>query len=628
MHKRLTPSIAFAAILTILLSATAFAKIGPSDDGAIDNAKATHGQDAHHQHGGEIGHIDVVNYNVDLVSKLELANVVEGKIADVGVFGDYAYLAAWGGQTCKQNGVHVVDISDVDSPQEVNFIPAKGGSYPGEGVQALHISTPAFNGDILVTNNERCRPTAGVGGMNIYDVTDPVNHMPLAVGVGDTTDGATKLAHEIHSVFAWDAGNKAYAVMVDNQEAPDVDIMDITNPRRPKLIAEYDLNADMSHILDASLGAGESFLHDMIVKKIGDDFVMLVSYWDGGYVTLNVNDPKNPVYIGDSDFGATDTLAAERGLTVPPEGNAHQAEFSRDNDFIIAADEDFNPYKARAVNVTEGTNFPSGGLGSDTPQLAEGDSVEGQTVFVGRACPGDPAVPTASVEGQIAVVERGLCLFSEKLTIVDAVNAGAGPNYGAVLVVNRTASDGCEGALGMTVEGDTMSFGVAPRSVAYSLFNLSEVYDEAACKAGDGTQLLPISVGATGDTVKFESYFDGWGYVHLFDNGAGKLTELDTFAVPEAHQPAHADGSGDMSVHEVAMSHEDNTLAYLSYYAAGLRVLRNVDGELVEVGAFIDESGDGGNNFWGVQTFSSGGQEYVAASDRDYGLYIFEYTGD
>jgi hypothetical protein len=32
--------------------------------------------------------------------------------------------------------------------------------------------------------------------------------------------------------------------------------------------------------------------------------------------------------------------------------------------------------------------------------------------------------------------------------------------------------------------------------------------------------------------------------------------------------------------------------------------------------------------FWGVEVFQSNGQEYVAASDRDSGLWIFRYTGD
>ena len=47
--------------------------------------------------------------------------------------------------------------------------------------------------------------------------------------------------------------------------------------------------------------------------------------------------------------------------------------------------------------------------------------------------------------------------------------------------------------------------------------------------------------------------------------------------------------------------------------------------EVPEVRVFAAE---GGSNFWGAQTFEQGGDEYVAASDRDFGLYIFKYTGN
>ena len=105
----------------------------------------------------------------------------------------------------------MVNIADVNNPKEVAFIGAKEGSYPGEGIQAVHIDTTAFNGDILVSNNETCNEKTGFGGMNIYDVTNPRN--PLAEGIGDfTVNGqGKKAANEIHSVFAWDAGNKALA---------------------------------------------------------------------------------------------------------------------------------------------------------------------------------------------------------------------------------------------------------------------------------------------------------------------------------------------------------------------------------------------------------------------------------
>jgi hypothetical protein len=130
-----------------------------------------------------------------------------------------------------------------------------------------------------------------------------------------------------------------------------------------------------------------------------------------------------------------------------------------------------------------------------------------------------------------------------------------------------------------------------------------------------------MKVGETGDTVTFSAYFDGWGYVHLYDPAT--MTELDTYALPEAHDQEFAEGFGDLSVHEVATSAKDASVAYVSYYAGGLRVIDVERKKIVEKAAHIAA---GGNNLWGVETFSQGGKEYVAASDRDLGLYIYEYT--
>ena len=46
--------------------------------------------------------------------------------------------------------------------------------------------------------------------------------------------------NDVHSVMGWSTNNKAYAIMTDNFEFGilDVDIMDLTNPRQPRLIAE------------------------------------------------------------------------------------------------------------------------------------------------------------------------------------------------------------------------------------------------------------------------------------------------------------------------------------------------------------------------------------------------------
>jgi hypothetical protein len=86
-------------------------------------------------------------------------------------------------------------------------------------------------------------------------------------------------------------------------------------------------------------------------------------------------------------------------------------------------------------------------------------------------------------------------------------------------------------------------------------------------------------------------------------------------------------------VHEVAVDPQDPSLAYLSYYAGGLRAIQieedavvcAAQGDtspcLVEVGGYLDPMG---NDFWRVQTFvGDDGQTYILASDRDSGLWIF-----
>jgi hypothetical protein len=141
------------------------------------------------------------------------------------------------------------------------------------------------------------------------------------------------------------------------------------------------------------------------------------------------------------------------------------------------------------------------------------------------------------------------------------------------------------------------------------------------------TMETPAAGTAAATTI--EAIFDGWGYIRLFRTKipgnvgeAGSISQIDTFSIPEAQDPAFATGFGDLSVHEVAIDPTPGKkLAYISYYTGGFRILEYGDKGLKEVGAFIDQ---GGNNFWGVEVHKLGEKQYVLASDRDFGLYIFQ----
>ncbi|HSH21816.1 MAG TPA: hypothetical protein VK992_04250, partial [Candidatus Caenarcaniphilales bacterium] len=308
-----------------------------------------------HQHGESDGHLPPVQRNVEVIGKVDLFELLEkpGRVSDVAGFGNYAYLGAFYEPDCAEpGGVFVIDISDPSSPRKVGFIPADPYTYVGEGVQVLDMKTSSFTGQVLIHNNESCLPVAGPtgsttvigGGTSMWDVTNPLDPKPLALHFGEGESGVA--AHQSHSAFGWQQGERAYVVMVDNDEfgRTDIDIFDITDPRSPQFVVETGLR-DFPGVLESPSPNGASaFLHDMVVKKIGDRYLLLGSYWDGGYIMLDVtNLPAEPTLLGHTDFGAVEPFAAEMGLPADwtPEGNAHQAEFSHKNDLFLGADEDF-----------------------------------------------------------------------------------------------------------------------------------------------------------------------------------------------------------------------------------------------------------------------------------------------
>jgi hypothetical protein len=609
-----------------------------------------HGTDEGHLIGpGEWGKIDLLNV-VDVTDTPDL-------IADVTVSpdGNTAFLANWGepdcpgpetgGQTSPDAGAYVIDISNIEEDPEsaelVGFIPSHQDTRPGEGMQVVEVTSSQFSGEILVMNNEPCDPTAKnyKGGVSLWDVTDPLNPKKLSEHFGDRSPGERD-THEIHSAFAWDAGDSAYVVMTDNVADADVDILDITNPRRPRLIAEYDLN-DFD-VAQPELGLTDSFLHDMVVKEIDGRFIMLLSYWDGGYVLLDVTDPANAVFLGDTEFSEVDPeLLAAQGVSLTPEGNAHQAEFTIDNRFFIGTDEDFGPYRADDFQITTGPHagvYPSVIVpGGQAPAILPDLTLSGPVVYGGYGCPDSEPLPSPEdIPGYLESLEEG-----EETIIVlqrgpagdpsapeeacfpgDKAHQAALAGWDAVLFVNHHTGEEAGGApfCGSGAFVDEIVAVCTTHAAFHRLFGLEPL---------DPPWTYPenLPIGTIGEEIEVGSIFDGWGYVHLFD--AETLEELDTFAIPEAHDPDFAFGFGDLSVHEVAVDPQDPTLAYLSYYSGGLRAIQiqcadpndTSTCELVEVGGYLDPNG---NNFWGVETFvGEDGQVYILGSDRDSGLWIF-----
>jgi hypothetical protein len=215
------------------------------------------------------------------------------------------------------------------------------------------------------------------------------------------------------------------------------------------------------------------------------------------------------------------------------------------------------------------------------------------------------------------------CFFSEKLETAQLLG------YDAGIVANHHTGAGAGAQPDAFICG-SQGHDYTPTApgvcIGHRLMHLLFGYPE------DYTVPYPVpptnepQIGDLGESIAATAEFDGWGHVRF--HNANTLEELDTYSIPEAVDEAYASGFGDLTVHEVAMEKKKSlqNLAYFAWYNGGFRVARYGGGELNEVGFFIDE---GGNNFWGVELggFDSNGERLILASDRDFGLYIFRYTG-
>ncbi|MGI8731503.1 MAG: PA domain-containing protein, partial [Solirubrobacteraceae bacterium] len=268
-------------------------------------------------------------------------------------------------------------------------------------------------------------------------------------------------------------------------------------------------------------------------------------------------------------------------------------------------------------------------------------TLNGPTIFGGYGCPGDRgSIPDASTltlaagEEAILVLQRGpvgdpsqtqdACFFSEKVETAQLLG------YDAVIIANHhSGALGGEGPDTYFCGGQGHIFDIEISALCSGHRAMHELFDDPNASDNFTYPESVPAIGTVGDRVTVTTQFDGWGYVHLFD--AATLEDLDTYAIPEAMDPDYASGYGDLSVHEVATDPTDPSLAYLSYYAGGLRAVQiqcsNPDDtstcKLVEVGGYLDPAG---NDFWGVEVIpdpKNPGEVLILASDRDYGLFIF-----
>lgn len=565
---------------------------------------------------------------LNVVGTFDVPN--DNMTADVWALGNYAYLGSFTQPDCSFDltGVRIIDISDPANPTLAAFIPSRAGKRAID-VKVEHVETGHFNGEILVVTDELCAQfhprlvsnggplvpggplvlggplVPGGGGLSIYDVTDPTKPKVLK------RNFLLRQNNGIRNTFIYQQGDNAYILAVDDVDLRDLIIIDITNPRRPRVITRTGA-PDWPALNFSEIDGASVFLHDVWAQENGfGKVIAYLSYWDAGLVLLDITDPANPVFLGDSTYPNPD----KSGL--PPEGNGHVAVPTADGSLVILGDEDQSKFLT-LLDSTIGGPPPGDKVGSALfgPQpaadafdlLTPGDVLSVADAFGCNA--GDvAAAPGGSAD--IVLIQRGVCFFSTK-----AANAEAA-GYDAYIVYNDAARG--DGLI-------DMSSGTADVITIPGLFVGHTVGSAMAAEIMGSGIVTVVSVVAIAD---------GEGFMRVIDvTDPMNMVQVGSYVTEGTLPPANALLAGTRSAHNVVV---DGDRAYWAWNYNGIRVVEFSDCDVgdgfegctpTEVAHF--GGGDFGpakpdTNFWGVYLHDHpDGNTYILGSDRNSGLWIFD----
>lgn len=577
--------------------------------------------------GREVGfeHVSSLTFDEDGDGALDTG---VGSVTDVWEHEGFAYVGTFYEPDCSRFGTRIVDVRDPENPTHVGNLPSMPNTRVND-VKVTSVDNQWFSGDLLAATQEPCFLARGDGGSRmdkggvvLYDVTDPANPVLLRKAyIAGPAASATNFG--VHNTFFWDdQDGRTYLGLVDDDNLRDFRILDVTKPDNPVEVAAVgwpdwlDAASDPQGASGLGSFAG-TFIHDIWVEQHDGKTIGYLSYWDAGLILLDLTDPADPVFLGDSDY---DTSGPE-GAATGEEGNSHVAVPAPADDgrYVLMGDEDFSPYRSTAtyspagadpveVDAAEGA-FTKPLSSYDTSPLPA-DVVDAQ----GLLCTPNGVDFT----GKIALIERGDCAFQVK-----ADNAKA---QGAIgfLVYNSPAG----GESLVLMGGDGIDI--------FGLF----------LRRSDGLALKQaVSAGTTSFDVV--NNFDGWGYLRVIDtrpDGAGdapvKFPEVGSFATPRVFEDPPL--PGDYTMHNIVMGPagtEWADTAFISWYSDGMISLDATDptalawtgqwigcyGQDDECDPTLDTNGNAqaaATNFWGVYPTVIDGEVYVLGSDRNNGLVI------
>jgi len=357
-------SVVWCGIVAAVLGLAAVALAGASKDDLLKDEQHFYEQSQKTYNGGSKAGSSL---NMEVVGHNNLG--VRGFNGDVWTHERYAYVGHWGfadwatgnSRFCPsppESGVAVVDARDPANPVRASTLQNPLGTS-AEDVVVYTARYGAFAGrDIAVSGIQSCAGSryeaVGKRGLMLWDVTNPA--APIELALLDT-GCCTRGVHEFEVQHRADLGRTfAYATVPtsrypdaltvsgyrDAKGKGDFRLIDITDPAHPFEVSNWGIQ-DVDGPFSAGQGCDPDANYGHGAEPSEDGKLVFLSYWDSGFIRLDLTDPANPVFTGRTVY--------------PPQadGDGHSSQYDEGRKLLFTADEDF--CKASGTGIEKGFGY-------------------------------------------------------------------------------------------------------------------------------------------------------------------------------------------------------------------------------------------------------------------------------
>ena len=576
---------------------------------------------------------------------------------------------------CFTVPVHVVDISDATNPRVVSTLPVPDGQAARD-VDAIHVSTPAFTGDLAAIAFASCRfdfktyfsrALSNPGsfadrGVAYYDITDPIhprflsryfadfdNRDPDAGPCGPNAEAnCAKDQFSVQLKRVRDGRILSLSTtpqgVANNTLSGDLRLVDVTDPTKPVQIGTWPALGE-APVLTLNNGC-YARAGTRSARFSPDGTQILVPYLDGGLYVLDVLNLARPTIVGNWAYPNDWNVEGNGAYVASADVGGRQ--------LTLLSDEDWW-WQSSTMRIDSPPDIAGSGAGCmdlavamDQKYQAQisrqpGGQVSGELAYVGRGCEdrvdatgakvnADPYL--ANPQGKIAFADPGapapllaglpttFCSGGSKIR--RAQDSGA-----KALVVARTAAvpDSAAGfpALGSPRE-PTDEVGALTGEFTIPSFNPKKGPSDAIRSVMCPTVVNGNCAGGRPVTVTLTDQPGAWGGLRVIDTtNPGATNQVAEYHTADAQILPPPDVRGIYSIHHAVTEGER---AYAAWNSDGLRVLDLRSGGVpIEIGSFVPPDTPDPTRTVPAKTYVVGvalAGGHIVISDMNSGLWILD----